>query len=196
MPSPPRPGAQELGSGGCVGTHGLGSEGSISMQQENPALPHDLSTAVLLVNLGTPDAPTPTAVRRYLAEFLSDPRVIDAPRWLWLPILHGIILRVRPRRSAHAYASIWTPQGSPLRVFSEALARGLDERLRAVSDDTVAVVLAMRYGQPSIGSALERLAASGARRLLVLPLYPQYSGTSSGTVFDAVTAALQQRRWS
>src|SRR5262252_2652139 len=112
------------------------------MNQESPELPRGLSTAVLLVNLGTPDAPTPAAVRRYLAEFLSDRRVIDAPRWLWLPILHGIILRVRPRRSAHAYASIWTPQGSPLRVFSEALASRLDERLRTASADTAAVALA------------------------------------------------------
>jgi ferrochelatase len=147
--------------------------------------------AVLLVNLGTPDAPTPAAVRRYLAEFLSDPRVIDTPRWLWWPILHGVILRVRPRRSAHAYASIWTEQGSPLRVYSQSLADRLDRALRAETADRVRVVLAMRYGQPSIAGTLERLRAEGLRRLLVLPLYPQYSGTSTGTAIDAVAAALQ-----
>ncbi len=91
--------------------------------------------AVLLVNLGTPDAPTPSAVRRYLAQFLSDRRVIDTPRWLWWPILHGVILRLRPRRSARAYASIWTEQGSPLLVFSRALGNSLDRRLRAATSD-------------------------------------------------------------
>ena len=156
-----------------------------------PAAPAD---AVLLVNLGTPDAATPAAVRRYLAEFLSDPRVIDTPRWLWWPILHGVILRVRPRRSAHAYASIWTEQGSPLRVYSQALAGRLDRALRAETADRARVVLAMRYGQPSIAATLERLRAEGLRRLLVLPLYPQYSGTSTGTAIDAVTSALQRMR--
>ncbi len=146
---------------------------------------------VLLVNLGTPDAPTPAAVRRYLAEFLADPRVIDAPRWLWLPILQGIILNVRPRRSAHAYASIWTERGSPLRVYSEALAEQLDRRVRAQTADRVRVVLAMRYGQPSIEATIERLQA-GLRRLLLLPLYPQYSGTSTGTAVDAAAAVVQR----
>src|SRR5215831_21318485 len=116
----------------------------IMMKDNNPAPGQtgSITTAVLLVNLGTPDAPTPAAVRRYLAEFLSDPRVIDAPRWLWLPILHGVILRLRPRRSARAYASIWTERGSPLRVYSEALAAQVDRRLRAGGDRT-AVALAM-----------------------------------------------------
>jgi ferrochelatase len=149
---------------------------------------------VLLVNLGTPDAPTPAAVRRYLAEFLSDPRVIDTPRWLWWPILHGVILRIRPRRSAHAYASIWTEQGSPLRVYSQSLADRLDRALRAETANRVRVVLAMRYGQPSIAATLDRLRSEGLRRLLVLPLYPQYSGTSTGTAIDAVTSALQRMR--
>lgn len=147
--------------------------------------------AILLVNLGTPDAPTPGAVRRYLAEFLSDRRVIDTPRWLWLPILHGVILRVRPRRSAHAYASIWTERGSPLRVYSESLAGQLDTRLRARGNSSAE--LAMRYGQPSIAATIDRLVAAGVRRLLVLPLYPQYSGTSTGTVVDAVETALRGR---
>jgi ferrochelatase len=152
-------------------------------------------TVVLLVNLGTPDAPTPPAVRRYLAEFLADPRVIDLPRWLWLPILYGAILQVRPRRSAHAYASIWTEAGSPLRVFSESLAQRLDTRVRELSGNQARVELAMRYGAPSIADTLERLRAEGMRRLLVLPLYPQYSATSTGTVFDAVTTVLQRWRW-
>jgi len=151
--------------------------------------------AVLLVNLGTPDAPTPSAVRRYLAQFLSDRRVIDTPRWLWWPILHGVILRLRPRRSARAYASIWTEQGSPLLVFSQALGNSLDRRLRDATADRAQVELAMCYGRPAIAPALERLAAAGVRRLLVLPLYPQYSATSTGAVFDAVTSALQRLRW-
>ena len=152
-------------------------------------------TVVLVVNLGTPDAPTASAVRRYLAEFLSDPRVIDLPRWVWLPILYGVILRVRPRRSAHAYASIWTERGSPLRVYSEALAAELDARVRSVTSNRARAVLAMRYGQPAIAATVERLQAEGVRRLLVLPLYPQYSATSTGTVFDAVTSAMQRLRW-
>jgi len=162
----------------------------------DPAADGRPSTAVLLVNLGTPDAPTPAAVRRYLAQFLADPRVIDLPRWLWLPLLHGVILNLRPRRSARAYARIWTPQGSPLRVFSDALTAALDRRVRADSGNHVRVALAMCYGQPSIASVLDALQADGLRRLLVLPLYPQYSATSTGAVFDAVTTALQRWRWT
>ena len=158
-----------------------------------PQMPEDV---VLVVNLGTPDAPTPAAVRRYLAQFLSDRRVIDTPRWLWWPILHGVILRLRPRRSARAYASIWTPQGSPLRVFSEALAEQLDRRIGATTAGRVGVALAMCYGQPSIAATLERLRGQGMRRLIVLPLYPQYSATSTAAVFDAVTLALQRWRWT
>src|SRR5215472_13919274 len=148
-----------------------------------PAFEHDRMprTGVLLVNLGTPDAPTPAAVRRYLAEFLSDPRVIDTPRWVWLPILHGVILRVRPRRSAHAYASIWTERGSPLRVYSQSLAERLDGHLRVATGGAVGAALAMRYGQPSIAAVIAQLAGAGVRKVLVLPLYPQYSGTSTGT---------------
>jgi ferrochelatase len=118
--------------------------------------------------------------------------VIDTPRWFWLPILYGFILPLRPRRSARAYASIWTDRGSPLRVYSESLSGKLDGRLRAETANRARVVLAMRYGQPSIATTLERLYAEGLRRLLVLPLYPQYSGTSTGTALDAVQAALQR----
>ena len=148
-------------------------------------------TAALLINLGTPDAPTAPAVRRYLAEFLSDPRVIDYPRWLWLPILYGVILRVRPKRSAHAYSAIWTPQGSPLLVQSRALTEKVGQ---ACADLGIRVELAMRYGNPSIASVLEQLAADGVRRLVVLPLYPQYSATSTGTAFDGVHAVLARLR--
>jgi ferrochelatase len=151
--------------------------------------------AVLLVNLGTPDSPTAGAVRRYLAEFLSDRRVVDTPRWLWWPLLHGVILRLRPRRSARAYASIWTEQGSPLLVFSQALADALDRRLRDATADCARVALAMCYGRPAIAATIDRLFESGVRRLLVLPIYPQYSATSTGAAFDAVTSALQRLRW-
>jgi protoporphyrin/coproporphyrin ferrochelatase len=152
------------------------------------------STAVLLVNLGTPQAPTPAAVRRYLAEFLSDPRVIELPRWLWLPLLHGVILPLRSRRSAHAYASVWTEAGSPLMVHSKALAARLQQAL-APDGRPLRVELAMRYGQPSIGEALRRLKDAGLRRLLVLPLYPQFSATTTASVFDAVTDELKRWRW-
>jgi ferrochelatase len=150
---------------------------------------------VLLVNLGTPEAPTARAVRPYLAEFLGDPRVIEYPRWLWWLILHGIILRIRPARSAHAYARIWTPEGSPLRVGSEKLAAGLQEKLSQLCAEPIRVALAMRYGAPSVRTQIEQLQREGVRRLLVLPLYPQYSATSTGSVIDAVAATLKQLRW-
>lgn len=143
--------------------------------------------AVVLVNLGTPSAPTVTAVRRYLAEFLSDPRVIDTPRWLWWPILHGVILRIRPRRSAHAYASIWTASGSPLLVHSQALA----DRMRDLfAPEGIRVELAMRYGEPALETTLRRLRDEGIEKVLVLPLYPQYAGASTGSVFDAINRAI------
>ena len=144
-------------------------------------------TAVLLVNLGTPDAPTAPALRRYLAQFLGDPRVVEIPRALWLPILHGVILRVRPRRSAAKYASIWTEEGSPLAVWTARqavmLAGYLGER-----GHPVAVRHAMRYGNPSVASQLDALREAGATRVLVLPLYPQYSAATTASAFDAVYA--------
>jgi ferrochelatase len=148
------------------------------------------ATGVLLVNLGTPEAPTPRALRPYLAQFLSDRRVIDYPRWRWWPILK-VILAIRPRRSAHAYARIWTEAGSPLRVLSEALADALQAELAGQAR----VALAMRYGAPSVAATIADLQAAGVRRLLVLPLYPQYSATSTGSVIDAVADALKQLRW-
>ena len=153
------------------------------------------SVGVLLCNLGTPDAPTPKAVRRYLAEFLSDPRLIELPRWLWLPILYGVILNIRPRRSAHAYAKIWTPEGSPLLAFSLAQQVAVAQQLDLLFPGRIRVGLAMRYGAPSVMTALEAFRAAGMRRLLVVPLYPQYSGPATGSVFDAVTTVLQRWRW-
>jgi ferrochelatase len=150
---------------------------------------------VLLVNLGTPADPSPASVRKYLAEFLWDPRIIEMPRALWWLILHGIILRTRPKRSAHAYQKIWTPQGSPLLLESQALTRGLAERLVARHGDRVVVDLAMTYGQPSIVGALERMRAQNVQRLLVLPLYPQYSSTTTGSIFEFVTRELSRWRW-
>jgi ferrochelatase len=149
---------------------------------------------VLLVNLGTPPDPSPRAVRRYLAEFLWDPRVIEANRVLWWLVLHGVILRFRPKRSAHAYRKIWTPEGSPLLLESRRLVDALAQRLHArLGDDAVVVELAMSYGEPSIAGALERLRLTNVQRLLVLPLYPQYSSTTAGSIFDFVTREL--RRW-
>ena len=162
-----------------------------------PGFRHGASSpiGVLLANLGTPEAPTTAAVRRYLAEFLADPRVVDLPRWLWMPLLHGVILNVRPRRSAHAYAKIWTPEGSPLLLHSRAQAEALAETLETRAPGRFRVALGMRYGSPSVASALQELAAANARRLLVLPLYPQYSAPSTASVFDAVGAELAQWRW-
>lgn len=150
---------------------------------------------VLLVNLGTPSAPTARALRPYLAQFLGDPRVIEYPRWRWWLILHGVILRIRPARSAHAYARVWTAQGSPLRVGSEQLANALQNKLRQAVPGPVRVGLAMRYGEPSVRAQIEQMQREGVRRLVVLPLYPQYSGTSTGSVIDAVADTFKQLRW-
>ena len=153
------------------------------------------SLGVLLVNLGTPDAPTTSAVRRYLGEFLWDPRVVEVPRPIWWLILNGFILRFRPSRSAEAYEKIWTEEGSPLLVHSQGLADAIGRQLTTRLAGPVHVELGMSYGSPSIIAALDRLHERGARRIVCLPLYPQYSGTTSATVFDAVVAALGRRRW-
>ncbi len=150
---------------------------------------------VLLSNLGTPDAPTADALRRYLAEFLWDPRVVDLPRPLWWLILHGVILRIRPRRSARAYERVWTEAGSPLLAISERQTAALREVLNKRLAGRVVVELGMRYGNPSLESALDRLHDAGARRLLLLPLYPQYSAVTTASTFDAVAASLRRRRW-
>lgn len=146
---------------------------------------------VLLVNLGTPDAPTPAAVRRYLAEFLMDRRVVEIPKLVWWPILHGIILRTRPKKSAHAYQQVWTDEGSPLASVTAAQARGLQARL----GQGVQVEWGMRYGNPSMGAQLQKLKDQGCDRILVAPLYPQYSGATTATVIDAMGDALAKMRW-
>jgi len=150
-------------------------------------------TAVLFCNLGTPDAPTPKAVRRYLAEFLSDHRVVEIPRLLWMLILHGIILRFRPAKSAAKYASVWTAEGSPLKIWTEKQAALLQSQLTQLGHHVV-VRWAMRYGSTSIASQLDALKADGVTRILVLPAYPQYSATTTASVFDAVYMWAQKTR--
>ena len=148
---------------------------------------------VLLVNLGTPDAATPRAVRRYLREFLSDKRVVDYPRAVWMPVLYGIILNTRPKKTAALYKSIWNTEAdeSPLRLYTRAQARGVAARM----DDAVIVDWAMRYGNPSIAKRIAALQGQGCDRILIVPLYPQYSATTTGTVMDAVGSALGAMPW-
>ena len=150
-------------------------------------------TAVLFCNLGTPDAPTASALRRYLGEFLSDHRVVEIPRLVWMLILHGIILRIRPAKSALKYASIWTAEGSPLKVWTERQAQALNA-VFAKRNEQVSVRYAMRYGNPSMASQLDALKAEGFTRVLVMPAYPQYSGTTTASVFDAVYTWGQRTR--
>jgi ferrochelatase len=146
------------------------------------------NTAILLANLGTPSAPTAPALRRYLAEFLGDRRVVDLPRWAWWPILYGIILPTRPAKSAQKYAKIWTREGSPLKVHTERQAKLLRGLLGETGDKNTMVAWAMRYGEPAIGDVLDRLTGDGAQRIVVLPLYPQYAGSTTASVYDAVAA--------
>ncbi|MFT3804686.1 MAG: ferrochelatase [Burkholderiaceae bacterium] len=150
-------------------------------------------TCVLLVQLGTPDAPEPGAVRRYLRQFLSDPRVVEIPRVVWLPILHAFVLTRRPRASADKYRSIWTPEGSPLLVNSQRQAAALQQAMTAAGR-RVRIALAMRYGEPDLARVLRRLRDDGMQRLLVLPLYPQYSASTAASVFDAVWRELRSWR--
>jgi ferrochelatase len=163
----------------------------------NAEFKHDApeSLGVLLVNLGTPEAPTPKAVRRYLKEFLWDPRVVEMFRPAWWLVLNLIILNTRPRRSAAAYAKVWTDEGSPLMVVSRTQQQALQAALEQRLDYPVKTVLAMRYGNPSIAEGLQALREAGARRVLVLPLYPQYSATTTASIFDAVAGELQRWRW-
>ena len=150
---------------------------------------------VLLVNLGTPDSPTYFAVQRYLREFLSDRRVINTAPAVWLPILYGIVLPLRPLRSAANYRKIWMQDGSPLAVYSHRLTNKLSDRLQAALGDRVRVALGMTYGNPSVASAVRILAEQNVRRLLVLPLYPQYCSSTTGSVFDRIMQALERWRW-
>ena len=161
-----------------------------------PSFRHDAPArvGVLLLNLGTPAAPTAGALRPYLKQFLSDRRVVELPRWLWALILNGVILNVRPRKSAEKYASIWTPDGSPLLVNTRQQAEALAARLAQDGQAGVVVDFAMRYGQPSVESVIGRLRAQGVDQLLVIPLYPQYAASSSGSALDAVFTTLMQLR--
>jgi len=150
-------------------------------------------TGVLLTNLGTPDAPTPAAIRPWLREFLSDRRVVDLPPALWWPILYGFILPLRPRRLAQFYGRIWRPDGSPLLAITRELRRAVAAALS--TDGSPPVVEAMRYGRPPVAAALAQLQQAGVTRIVVLPLYPQYSGTTTASALDAVSAALAARPW-
>lgn len=163
----------------------------------DPKYQHDSvhRIGVLLVNLGTPDAPTAGAVRRYLRQFLTDPRVIEIPKLLWRILLETVILRLRPARSARAYRQVWTEQGSPLLTLSQALADAVQADLERTLPQRYRVMLAMNYGKPTIDSVITALRAQGARRLVVLPLYPQYSATTTASVYDAVARVLTRHRF-
>jgi ferrochelatase len=163
----------------------------VSHQPENHPSVRTGGIGVLLVNLGTPDAPTPQAVRRYLAEFLSDRRVVEIPPIAWQPILRGIILRTRPKKSAHAYAQVWGEAGSPLAAITAEQAAKLQARL----GDAALVAHAMRYGTPAIDAELKQLRAQGCERILLAPLYPQYCGATTATVVDKAADSLRAMRW-
>jgi len=150
---------------------------------------------VLLVNSGTPDSTSTADVRRFLGKLLGDPRVVELSRWLWLPILHGVILRTRPRRSARKYRKIWSPRGSPLAVHSEDLRLAIATALNKHSVAPFEVAVAMLYSSPSVATALQHLQKNGARRILIVPMFAQYSAVSTGAVFDQVTVALRRSRW-
>ena len=154
----------------------------------------DPRTGILLAQLGTPDAPTKEAVRRYLAQFLSDPRVVDLNPLLWKPLLYGVILRTRPAQSAALYQKIWREEGSPLLLITKAQAAGLQRRLSAGGRE-VRVEVAMRYGNPSTGSAIQKLCDWGADRILLFPMYPQYSAATTGSTYDEVFLELPRRRF-
>lgn len=149
---------------------------------------------ILLVNIGSPGAPTPSALRTYLAEFLRDPRVIDWPRWLWLPVLYAIILKVRPKRSAELYRNIWD-EGAPLLNTAHSQAAQLEGMLGKWTPMETQVSLGMRYGRPSIDQALRNFRDQGIRQILVLPLFPQYSSTTTASVFDAINKELRTWSW-
>lgn len=152
-------------------------------------------TGVLLTNLGSPSAPNSTAVRSYLREFLSDPRVVEIPRIIWLIILHGIILRIRPKKSAKLYQSVWTEQGAPLVVISKAQQQKVATQIAERYGSDVIVDIAMRYGEPSIVGALQKFQQQGVDNIVVLPLYPQYAGPTTASTFDAISNEFQKWRY-
>ncbi len=163
----------------------------------NPEYRHDGSDRVglLLVNNGSPERPDIPSVRRYLRNFLGDPRLIELPRWLWLPILNGLILLTRPPRTARKYRSIWTDQGSPMNAWSDELITTLREKLADQYGERLHATLGMSYGKPSVATGLDELRNAGCTRLLIVPLYPQYAAVTTGSVFDSVSRALQRWRW-
>ncbi|MBU2980141.1 ferrochelatase [Alteromonas sp. C1M14] len=150
---------------------------------------------VLVTNLGTPEAPTKSALKTYLKEFLSDPRVVEVPRLLWWMILNGVILNIRPKRSAAAYASVWTDEGSPLMAITKKQQAALATRCQEKYGENVVVEFAMRYGHPAIADVIDGMLAQGVRKLVVVPLYPQYCASTTASTFDAVAADFTQRRW-
>lgn len=150
---------------------------------------------VLVTNLGTPEAPTKAALRPYLKQFLSDPRVVEVPRLLWWLILNGVILNIRPARSAAAYASVWTDNGSPLMDITQRQCNALRTLIEQQLGKHVKVAYAMRYGQPSVEKAIDELIAQGVRKMVVLPLYPQYCASTTASTFDAIAADFTRRRW-
>lgn len=152
-------------------------------------------TAVLITNLGSPDEPTPRALRRYLREFLSDKRVVEIPRLIWLIILHGIILRIRPAKSAKLYQSIWQDDGAPLLTITAAQKDKLTTKIKSHYGETILVDYAMRYGNPSIANVLKKFQQQGVDKIIVLPLYPQYAGPTTASTFDAVSKELQKWRY-
>ena len=164
--------------------------------QPEPSHPHGqpARTGILLVNLGTPEAPTAPALRRYLKQFLWDPRVVEIPRPVWWLILNGIILNTRPAKSAKKYAAVWMPEGSPLKVHTERMTKLLKGFLLDQGHPDLMVAWAMRYGQPSIGRTLDDLRAAGCQRILVVPLYPQYAASTTASVMDDVARAMLQWR--
>jgi protoporphyrin/coproporphyrin ferrochelatase len=157
---------------------------------DHPAIPAR-KVGVLLINLGTPDAPEPGAVRVYLREFLSDPRVVEIPYLVWQPLLRGVVLRTRPRQSAHAYSQVWTPEGSPLAAITARQSKAL----QGAFGESVMVDYAMRYGRPAIGDRLEALKDAGCERILLAPLYPQYCAATTATANDRAFARLAKMRW-
>ncbi|MFT7127580.1 MAG: ferrochelatase [Pseudoalteromonas tetraodonis] len=164
--------------------------------QGNPDFSHKQhdKVGVLITNLGTPDAPKKADLKRYLKEFLSDPRVIEVPRLLWWMILNLVILNIRPSRSAKAYATVWTERGSPLLFHTQDQAEALRGKLQQKHGESVVVDFAMRYGSPSIDSVIDKMLEQGVRKLLVLPLYPQYCASTTASTFDAVAASLSKKR--
>ena len=165
--------------------------------QGSPTFSHSQQDkiGILLTNLGTPDAPVKGALRRYLKQFLSDPRVVEVPRLLWTLILNVVILNIRPARSAEAYEKVWTERGSPLMYHTQDQSKALGEKLKQQFGEDILVDFAMRYGSPSVDSVITKMLNKGVRKLLVLPLYPQYCASTSASTFDAVAESFKSKRW-